>query len=142
MTNSRTYSVKQLAKLAGVTVKTLHLYDQMGLLKPAERTYSRYRLYREPELLRLQQILFYRELDVPLKKIQAILDDPKFQLIRALESHKSVLKSKKARINTMIKTLDETIYSLKNKTMLNLDELYDGLSQEEAQNYRSQAISS
>lgn len=56
MNNSSTYSVKQLAKLAGVTVKTLHLYDQMGLLKPAERTDSRYRLYKESELLRLQQI--------------------------------------------------------------------------------------
>lgn len=126
--------------MAGVTVKTLHLYDQMGLLKPAERTDSRYRLYQEPELLRLQQILFYKELDFPLKQILVILDDPNFDLICALEGHKNMLKGKKARINTLMKTLDQTIQSLKNKTMLNLEDLYEGLNQEEARNYRSLAI--
>lgn len=141
MSNSSTYSVKQLAKLAGVTVKTLHLYDQMGLLIPAERTDSRYRLYKAPELLRLQQILFYRELDFPLKEIMAILDDPNFDLIKALESHKTMLKAKKTKINTLIKTLEHTIHSLNHKTMLNLEDLYEGLNQEEARNYRSQAIS-
>ncbi|TCD01002.1 MerR family transcriptional regulator [Pedobacter psychroterrae] len=141
MSNSNTYSVKQLAKLAGVTVKTLHLYDRKGLLKPAERTGSRYRLYKEPELLRLQQILFYRELDFPLKQIKEILDDPNFELIKALEGHERLLRVKKVRINTLMKTLNQTIHSLKNKTMLNLEDLYDGLSQEEARNYRTQAIS-
>lgn len=141
MSKSSIYSVKQLAKLAGVTVKTLHLYDQKGLLKPAERTGARYRFYKEPELLRLQQILFYRELDFPLKQIKDILDDPGFDLIKALEGHKTLLKAKQARITTLMKTLDQTIYSLKNKTMLNLEDLYDGLSKEEARNYRNQAIS-
>ena len=142
MKKSSTYSVKQLAKLAGVTVKTLHLYDQKGLLKPAERTGARYRRYKEPELLRLQQILFYRELDFPLKQIKDILDDPGFDLVKALEGHKTLLKAKQGRISTLMKTLDQTIYSLKNKTMLNLDDLYEGLSKEEARNYRNQAISS
>jgi hypothetical protein len=61
------YSVKKLAKLAGVSVRTLHLYDRLGLLKPRTRTEARYRLYGETELLRLQQILFYKELDFPCK---------------------------------------------------------------------------
>lgn len=135
-----TYSVKQLAKLAGVTVKTLHLYDQTGLLKPAERTATRYRIYKEPELLRLQQILFYRELDFPLKEIRSILDDPNFDLMQALEGHKAMLKRKKARLTTLMKTLENTIHSLKHKTMLNLEDLYEGLNQDEAQSYRSQAI--
>jgi len=134
------YSVKQLAKLAGVTPKTLHVYDRIGLLKPAERTYSRYRLYGERELLRLQQILFYKELDFPLREIISILDDPNFNLIQALEGHKKMLNAKMLRIKTLMNTIENTIRSLKNKTMLNLEELYDGLSKEEAANYRNEAI--
>lgn len=140
MAKLNTYSVKQLAKLAGVTIKTLHLYDQMGLLKPAERTDARYRLYKEPELLRLQQILFYKELEFPLKAIKGILDDPDFDLIRALEGHKRILQTKKARIHLLIKTIDQTLDSLKNKTMINAKNLYEGLSEEEAQSYRSEAV--
>jgi DNA-binding transcriptional MerR regulator len=142
MKESGTYSVKQLAKLAGVTVKTLHVYDKISLLTPAERTGSRYRLYKEKELLRLQQILFYKELDFPLKEIKSILDDPGFDLIEALEGHRKMLKERKARINTLMKTIDSTIHSLTNKTMLNLEDLYEGLSKEEARTYRNQAISS
>ena len=141
MTNSKTYSVKQLCRLAGVSVKTLHLYDKIGLLKPAERTDTRYRLYKEPQLLRLQQILFYRELDFPLKEIQAILDNPDFQLLQALENHKALLKARKSRINTMMHTLQNTIHSIKNKSMLNPEELYEGLNPQEAKAYRNQAIS-
>lgn len=63
------YSVKQLAQLAGVSIRTLHHYDQIGLLKPERRADSGYRYYGKPELLRLQQILFYRELKYPLKQI-------------------------------------------------------------------------
>lgn len=142
MNDTANYSVKQLAKLAGVTVKTLHLYDKTGLLKAAERTAARYRMYREKELLRLQQILFYKELKFPLKEIKSILDDPHFDLVHALEGHKSSLKAKKDKINTLIKTIDNTIHSLKNQTMLNLEDLYEGLSKEEAKNYREQAVSS
>ena len=89
------YSVKKLSQLAGVSVRTLHLYDKMGLLKPSVRTEARYRLYGEKELLRLQQILFYRELDIPLKDIQTILDDPEFDLLKALEAHKKALLARK-----------------------------------------------
>lgn len=137
---STTYTVNQLASLTGISIKTLHLYDKLGLLKPAIRTESRYRLYQEKELLRLQQILFYKELDFPLKEIIRILDDPDFNLIRALEGHKKLLQLKKARIHKLLKTVDNTIYSLKNNMMLNMDELYDGLSPEEAMEYRAQAI--
>lgn len=140
MPKATSYSVKQLAKLAGVTVKTLHLYDKCGLLRPAERTQSRYRIYREAELLRLQQILFYKELDFPLKEIKAILDDPSFNLIQALEDHKAMLKARKTRINTLMKTLQHTIHSLKASTMINLEDLYEGLNQQEARSYRNQAI--
>jgi DNA-binding transcriptional MerR regulator len=113
------YSVKKLAILAGVSVRTLHLYDQIGLLKPSLRTEARYRMYGEKELLRLQQILFFRELDMPLKEIGEILDNVEFNLVKALEGHKMALISKQQRIETMLETIDKTIGYLKHeKTMV------------------------
>lgn len=134
------YSVKKLAKLAGVSVRTLHLYDQMGLLKPSVRTEARYRLYGEKELLRLQQILFYRELDFPLKDICTILDDPAFDLVQALEGHRKALLAKKERINTLVGTIEKTLVTLKNKTMLQVEDLYKGIPQEKMEAYRTEAM--
>jgi DNA-binding transcriptional MerR regulator len=68
----RAYTVNQLAKMAGVSVRTLHHYDHIGLLKPSSRTAAGYRLYERQDLLRLQQILFFKELDVPLDEIRRI----------------------------------------------------------------------
>ena len=133
------YSVKQLAKLAGVSVRTLHLYDQIGLLKPATRTEARYRLYGENELLRLQQILFYKELDFSLQDIEEILNDPHFDLIHALESHKLSLRSRQERINTLLATIDKTIVHLKSHQMLSHEELYAGLPKETGGTYRKEA---
>lgn len=134
------YSVKKLAKLAGVSVRTLHLYDQIGLLKPSARTEAKYRLYGERELLRLQQILFYKELDFPLQAICQILDDPNFDLSQALENHKVALQARRERIATLLTTIDKTIAQLKGETMLTHEELYEGLPKENAQVYRQGAI--
>lgn len=134
------YSVKKLAKLAGVSVRTLHLYDKMGLLKPSVRTEARYRLYGEKELLRLQQILFYRELDFPLKDIGVILDDPDFDLVQALEGHKKALIARKERINTLVGTIEKTLVTLKNNTMLQVEDLYEGIPQDKIDAYRSEAM--
>ena len=133
------YSVKKLAKMAGVSIRTLHLYDQIGLLKPAIRTEARYRLYGEKELLRLQQILFYKELDFSLQDILSLLDKPDFNIFEALENHKKALFSKRARINTMLETIDKTITNLTKGTMLKHEELYEGLTQEQAEVYRKEA---
>ena len=67
------YTVKQLSKLTGVTPRTLHYYDEIGLLKPSRTGDNGYRYYGEGPLLRLQQILLYRELDLPLAEIRAIM---------------------------------------------------------------------
>lgn len=134
------YSVKQLADLAGVSVRTLHLYDQIGLLKPPMRTEAGYRLYGEAELFRLQQILFYKLLDFPLQEIGYILDDPEFNLVEALEDHKSALKSKRDELTVLLTTIDKTILQLKGDGMLKHEELYEGLPKEEAESYRSGAI--
>lgn len=134
------YSVKQIARLAGVSVRTLHLYDQIGLLKPAVRTHAGYRQYGPDELLKLQQILFYRELDFPLKEIAVILNDPHFDLIRALTGHKTALQARRNRLNILLKTIDKTIINLKNKSMNNPEELYEGLPKEQAAAWRKEAI--
>lgn len=134
------YSAKGLSKLAGVSVRTLHHYDEIGLLKPAIRTEAKYRLYGENELLKLQQILFYKELDFSLKEIIDILDDPDFDLIKAFESHKQALISRQKRISLMLNTIEKTVLNLKGKKMITNEELYEGFSTEKVTKIRSEAI--
>ncbi len=134
------YSVKKLAKLAGVSVRTLHLYDKMELLKPSVRTEARYRLYGEKELLRLQQILFYRELDFPLKDICTILDNPAFDIVQALEGHRKALVARRERLDTLLGTIDKTLLTLKSKTMLQVEDLYEGIPQDKAEAWRAEAM--
>lgn len=134
-----TYTVKQLAKLAGVSVRTLHHYDQLGLLEPSKRTGAGYRLYGESELLRLQQIMFYRELDLSLERIAVILDDPDFEVLQALESHKHALEERRRRLSVLLETIDKTILKLKGgPVMLTNEELYEGFPK--GNTYREEAI--
>lgn len=130
------YTVKHLALLAGVTVRTLHLYDKIGLLKPSVRTDKNYRLYGEEELLRLQQILFYKELDFPLRDIAEILDAPGFDLIKALKGHKRAMKDRKNRISEILRTIDKTILKLNGQMNMKHDELYAGLPKDKAEEWR------
>lgn len=132
------YGVKRLSELSGVSVRTLHHYDKIGLLKPSVRTETKYRQYGEKELLRLQQILFYKELDFPLQEIIRLLDEPEFDMLKALEQHKTALQAKKARMATLLSTLDKTILKLKGTIMLTDEELYKGLPKEKARNYRKE----
>lgn len=135
------YSVQNLARIAGVSVRTLHLYDELGLLKPASRTENGYRRYGEKELLRLQQILFYKELDVPLKQIATIIDDSSFDLLQALNDHRKLIAEKAERINALLITLNKTIDYLKEGgDMLTPEELYEGFSREDADTFRNKAV--
>ncbi|RYE24813.1 MAG: MerR family transcriptional regulator [Sphingobacteriales bacterium] len=139
--NAAQYTVKELATLANVTVRTLHVYDKMGLLTPAIRTDAGYRFYGEPELLKLQQILFYKELGMTLKEIADVLSDADFDLIRALDDHKQALLSRQTQIAEMLQTIDVTIQQLKGtKTMENYKDLYKGLTAEQAEAYHTEAI--
>ncbi|MBL7933167.1 MAG: MerR family transcriptional regulator [Bacteroidia bacterium] len=132
------YSVNQLAKLARVSVRTLHHYDEIGLLKPGSRSESKYRYYGEEELLRLQQILFYRELDFPLAKIMEILDDPSFDTENALRLHKKELLMRRERMTELVNTIDKTITHLKNRKM-KAEDMYKGFSKEQAEAYEKEA---
>ena len=133
------YSVNHLAKLAGVSVRTLHHYDRLGLLKPSIRTEAKYRMYGEKELIRLQQILFYKELDFSLGEIFSILEDPDFNMVMALESHKLALQARQYRLLTLLTTIDKTISTLKGeRVMLTNEELYEGFPK--GQSYRQEAV--
>jgi DNA-binding transcriptional MerR regulator len=136
----RSYTVHQLAKLAGVSVRTLHHYDQLGLLRPSRRSASGYRQYGEADLLRLQQILFYRELDVPLAEIQQIMDQPGFDPLAALRSHRRMLQERARRIERLLATVDKTIENMmEDKMELTDEELYEGFDKEQMEAYRLEA---
>jgi DNA-binding transcriptional MerR regulator len=132
------FSVNQLAKLAGVSVRTLHHYDEIGLLKPTVRSEAKYRFYGRDELLRLQQIMLYRELDFTLAQIAEILDDPDFNILKALQDHKLELQKRKKRMVTLMKTIDSTIEQLKTEKM-NYKEMYKGFTKEQAEAYKKEA---
>src|SRR6478609_11464938 len=100
------YTVKQVAAMSGVSVRTLHFYDETGLLKPAYCGANGYRFYEEPQLLTLQQILFYRELGFELKQIKAILSRADFEKVAALESHRDVLRRDLDRTRALLDTID------------------------------------
>src|SRR6185369_1490830 len=107
------YTVRQVAAMSGVSVRTLHFYDETALLKPAYSKANGYRFYEEPQLLMLQQILFYRELGFELRRIKEILSQRKFEKAGALKSHRKVLEKNVARTRMLIETIDKTIRHLK-----------------------------
>jgi DNA-binding transcriptional MerR regulator len=122
------YTVKQLAVMSGVTVRTLHFYDETALLRPAYIKANGYRIYEEPQLLMLQQILFYRELGLELKRVKEILSQPKFEKVAALKSHRQVLEKNATRTRTLIETIDKTISHLKGQKKMTSKEMFVGFS--------------
>jgi DNA-binding transcriptional MerR regulator len=132
------YTVSRLAKMAGVSVRTLHHYDEIGLLQPRARTAAGYRLYGEQEVLRLQQILFFRELDFALGDIRQIMDDPEFDPLAALEGHRQMLLERAARTGRLLTTIDRTISKLTENDMdekVTDEELYAGFTAEQKELY-------
>ena len=95
-------TVNEVSKLSGVSIRTLHYYDTIGLLQPTEVTEAGYRLYDETALERLQQILLFRELEFPLKEIKGILDAPNFDRNKALEQQIELLTLKKEHLENLI----------------------------------------
>src|SRR5512145_2057948 len=133
------FTVKQLSKLAGVTPRTLHHYDAIGLLKPSRVGDNGYRYYGEESVLRLQQILFYRELGIPLEDIKKIMERRDFDVMGALRSHKEALQKQVARLNRLIHTVDNTINHLKGNTIMSEKSLFEGFSEEEQEKYAAEA---
>jgi len=133
------FTVKQLSQLAGVTPRTLHHYDEIGLLKPSRVGNNGYRYYGEESALRLQQILFYRELDIPLDDIKKIMGRRDFDVLGALQSHKEALRKQVERLNRLLDTVDNTIDHLKGNKTMSEKGLFEGFTEEEQEKYALEA---
>lgn len=123
-----TYTVKKLAALSGVSVRTLRFYDEIGLLKPALRKQNNYRCYEQEQVMMLQQILFYRELNFSLQDIQRMISSDDFNKIDALISHKQVLAQNLDRTQRLMKTIDQTIAHLRGDITIREEELFSGFA--------------
>ena len=124
------YTIQKLSQLAGVSTRTLRYYDQIGLLKPAGRSASGYRIYTEAEVDKLQQILFYRELGVNLECIKDILDMSSFDVLKALKEHREKLLEKRAQMNLLIENVEKTIASKEGRIKMKDEEKFEGFKKE------------
>lgn len=132
------YTVRQLANAAGVSPRTLHFYDGIGLLKPEAYGGNGYRYYGEAALLRLQQILFFKELDFSLAEIRATIDRPGFDLVQALHAHRETLRERAGRLARLIETVDKTILHLKGELEMTERDFYRGFSEEQQREYEEE----
>ena len=132
------YTIKKLAQLAGTSVRTLHYYDEIGLLKPEYRGANGYRHYCEKSIAKLQQIMFFRELDFSLEEIKTITSRPDFDAVEALQSHKDLLQKRKERIDELLNTITKTIKNIKGEKLMEIKEYYQGFSDEQIEKYREE----
>ena len=102
-------TVKEISKITGISIRTLRYYDEIGLLKPARVTEAGYRLYDDKELEKLQEILFYKELEIPLSDIKKIMENPEYDKQKALAVQKSLLEQKRNRLNGIIELIDDVM---------------------------------
>lgn len=134
------YSVSQLAKLSGISIRTLRWYDEKGLLKPSYHGANGYRYYDEEKLLTLQQILFFRELGFSLADIDKLLTHDDFNQIRGLQAHKKIIKEEIKRKRNLITTIDKTIQRLRGKQIMTDKELYDGFDRDRQKEYEQYIV--
>lgn len=134
------HTVKQVSDLAGVTPRTLHHYDEIGLLKPTRVEANGYRYYDERALLRLQQVLFFRELGLELDKIKQIMSKPDFDLVSALQVHRLRLQAKQLHTERLIRTVDATIMHLTGEVKMSEKKIFEGFNEEKQKEYEKQAI--
>lgn len=126
---SMEYTVQKLGKMAGISTRTLRYYDEIGILKPARINSSGYRIYGSNEVDRLQQILFYRELDISLDKIKEILTDPSFDGANALVEHREKLLAKREQLDLLISNVEKTIQASEGRIKMSDKEKFEGFKQ-------------
>lgn len=126
------YTVNKLAKLAGVSTRTLRYYGELGLLSPVRKSSNGYRIYGQKEVDRLQQILFYRELGVPLDEIKKIISSKDFDGAAALQSHLSALLAKRKQLDLLIANVEKSVMAAKGETIMSDKEKFDGFTQKMA----------
>ncbi len=125
-------TVKEISDISGISIRTLHYYDEIGLLKPTVRNEAGYRFYDDEALETLQQILLFREFDIPLKEIKAIIETPGFDKARILATQRKMLETKKHRIEHMLASIDEILkgenkmdFKIFNKT--EIEEMFEAM---------------
>ncbi|KKO54598.1 MerR family transcriptional regulator [Paenibacillus sp. DMB20] len=123
------YTIQKLAKLAGVSTRTLRYYDEIGILKPARINSSGYRIYGSPEVDRLQQILFYRELGLQLDRIKEVITSPSFDGMNALKQHHEQLLDKRRQLDLLITNVEKTIASTEGRIKMTDQEKFEGFKQ-------------
>lgn len=131
------YLVKEVAQLSGVSIRTLHHYDRIGLLCPMKAE-NGYRYYTDENLAQLQQILFYRYLGFPLKKIKKLLEDETDSLVH-LEEQLCLLRAEQERLTTLIDTLTKTIQTKKGMIQMTVTETFTGFRYEDSLAYQDEA---
>jgi len=134
------HTVKQVARLSGVSVRALHHYDEIGLLKPACVGANGYRYYGREELLRLQQILFHRELGFSLEEIGRTLDAAGFDKVAALKTHRAKLEAETKRYRELMRTIDQTLASLEGAAKMEEKAMYRGFDPEKQAGYEKELV--
>jgi len=132
-------TVGEVAKLAHVSVRTLHHYDSIGLLVPSERSESGYRLYGEADLEKLQQVLFFRELGFGLDQITRIIRDPTFDRREALEMQRRMLADKTAQLQHMIEAVDAAIDSMERGVTMDEKDRFEVFGEFDPAEYEAEA---
>lgn len=130
------YKVKEVSNIAGVSVRTLHHYDQIDLLKPSSVSPAGYRLYTDSDLETLQQILFFKELGFDLSEIKTFILNPGFDKTEALKAHKELLIKKKKRLELIIKSVERTIQSIGGGIEMDKKEMFEAFDMTEIQNHQ------
>lgn len=135
MTKKKIYSVNELSKLASVSIRTLHHYDEIDLLKPNRNPNNGYREYTYHHLVLLQQILIYRELEFSTSNIKDLLHSKNHDLLETLIAQKELLKSRQKHFQALILKIEESIEGLAEQS--NADTLYQGVPKEKAEQWES-----
>ncbi|HWE33114.1 MAG TPA: MerR family transcriptional regulator [Solirubrobacteraceae bacterium] len=126
-------TVGEVAELAGVTVRLLHHYDEIGVLSPSGRSEAAYRLYSFADLERLQEILIWRALGFPLAEIKALLDDGAYDRAQALRRQRALVESERGRLSAVARALDQALAALQNGTKVEEASMFDGFDNSQYQ---------
>lgn len=132
-------TVSQVARLTGVSVRALHHYDEIGLLRPSGRSAAGYRLYSAGDLERLQQVLFFRALELPLEEIHRIMTDPRFDVAAALRMQRQLLVEKAVKLGALVEKVDAAIARLEGERAMNEDEMKAMFEGFDAKAYEAEA---
>lgn len=138
-------TVKEISVLTGISVRALHYYDEIGLLKPTKKSEAGYRLYDDKALETLQQILFFREFDIPLKEIKTVMDNPTLDRNQLLQMQRRMLVTKKERMERLIASIDDILkgenkmdFAVFSKT--EIEEMFQTMMEHMPENMRNIAI--